>query len=65
MATEELRTAGKPAKIMLSTETQTLPPGFDRVAEVRAAITDADGTEIPRANDLISFAVSGPGEIAS
>jgi beta-galactosidase len=63
MATEELRTAGKPAKIMLSTETQTLRPGFDHVAEVRAEITDANGVEIPRANDLISFTISGPGEI--
>jgi beta-galactosidase len=65
MATDELRTAGRPAKIMLSTETEALPPGFDHVAEVRAKITDANGTELPRANDLISFTLSGPGEIAA
>jgi beta-galactosidase len=65
VATDELRTAGKPAKVMLSTETQTLPPGFDHVAEVRAEVTDANGIEMPRANDLISFRVSGPGEIAA
>ena len=65
IATDELRTAGKPAKIVLSTETQTLSPGFDHVAEVRAEITDAGGVEIPRANDLISFTVSGPGEIVA
>jgi beta-galactosidase len=64
-ATDELRTAGKPAKIILSTETVTLPPGFDHVAEVRAKITDANDTELPRANDLISFTLSGPGEIAA
>ncbi|HEV2327798.1 MAG TPA: glycoside hydrolase family 2 TIM barrel-domain containing protein [Verrucomicrobiae bacterium] len=65
VATDELHTVGKPAKIMLFTETQTLSPGFDYVAEVRAEITDANGIEIPRANDLISFTVSGPGEIAA
>jgi beta-galactosidase len=64
-ATDELRTAGKPAKIMLSTETKSLSPGFDSVAIVRAKITDADGVEIPRANDLISFQISGPGIIAA
>lgn len=62
-ATDELRTAGKPAKILLSTETQTLSPGFDHVAEVRAEVTDADGIEIPRAIDLLSFTVAGSGEI--
>ena len=65
VATDKLRTAGKPAQIILSTETKTLAPGFDNVAIVRAKITDADGTEIPRANDLISFQVSGPGVVAA
>lgn len=64
-ATDELRTAGKPAKIILSTGTKTLSPGFDNVAIIRAKITDADGIEIPRAQDLITFAVSGGGQIAA
>jgi len=65
VATDELRTAGKPAKIVLSTETKTLAPGFDNVAIVRAKITDADGVEIPNAKELISFNVSEPGVIAA
>jgi beta-galactosidase len=65
VATHELRTAGKPDKTVLATETQTLPPGFDHVAELRAEIIDANGVEIPRANDLISFSISGPGEIVA
>ncbi len=65
VATDELRTAGKPAKIILSIETKTLAPGFDNVAIVRAKIADANGVEIPRAKDLISFKVSGPGVIAA
>jgi beta-galactosidase len=65
VATDELRTAGRPAKILLSTETKTLPPGWDNVALVRARIVDAKGVEIPRADDLVSFAISGPGVIAA
>ncbi len=65
VATDELRTAGKPAKIILTTETKNLSPGWDNVAEVRATITDADGVEIPRAGDLISFALTGPGKIVA
>ena len=65
VATDELRTAGKPAKIVLSTKTKTLSPGFDGVAIVRAKITDADGIAIPRADDLITFQVSGSGVIAA
>jgi beta-galactosidase len=49
----------------LTTETTILSPGFDSVAMVRAKITDADGREIPRAGDLISFNDSGPGVIAA
>jgi beta-galactosidase len=65
VATGELRTAGKPVKIVLSTETQKLSPGWDNVAFVRAKIVDASGIEIPRADDLISFNISGPGVIAA
>jgi beta-galactosidase len=32
---------------------------------VRAKIADKDGIEIPTANDLVSFEISGPGEIAA
>jgi beta-galactosidase len=65
VATNELVTAGAPAKIILSTETKTLAPGFDNVAMVRAKITDANGVKIPHAGDLISFKISGSGAIAA
>ena len=64
-ATDELRTAGKAEKIVLSTETKQLAPGFDSVALVRARIVDANGVTVPRADDLISFTISGPGVIAA
>jgi beta-galactosidase len=65
VAAAELVTAGKPVEIVLATETKKLSPGFDDVALVRAKIVDAQGIEIPRANDLISFKLSGPGVIAA
>ncbi len=64
LASDELRTTGKAAKIILSTETKKLSPGFDEVAVVRARIVDANGITVPRADDLVSFNVSGPGVIA-
>jgi beta-galactosidase len=65
VATDELKTAGAPAKILLTTETRQLSPGFDNLAIVRATITDASGVPVPNANDLVSFSISGPGEIAA
>lgn len=62
---DELRTAGKPAKIVLTSETQRLAPGFDNVAIVRAEVVDAKGVRVPRADDLISFKITGPGAIAA
>ena len=65
LATDELRTAGPPAQIILTTGTKTLTPDWNEVATVRAIIADAAGVEIPRAGDLISFSVSDPGTIAA
>lgn len=64
VATDELMTAGKPLKIILSTETKALSPGFENVAIVRAKVTDRNGVQVPSANDLLSFHISGAGEIA-
>ena len=65
VATDELRTAGKAVKIVLSTETGKLSPTWDDVAVVRVTIVDANGIIVPRADDLVSFKISGPGVIAA
>ena len=64
-ATDELRTAGQPAKIILTTTAKKLSTGFDSVAMVRATIVDAKGITVPRASDLIAFNVSRNGVIAA
>ena len=65
VTSDELRTAGKAARIELKTQNQQLKTSWDDVAIVRATIVDADGIPVPRADDLISFQVSGPGVIAA
>jgi beta-galactosidase len=64
-ASAELKTAGKPAKVKLETTAQKLFADFDSVAHVRAVITDDQGVEVPTATDMVTFKVSGPGEIAA
>jgi beta-galactosidase len=64
-ATEELRTAGAPAAIKLETRDAAMGTSWNDVAMVRATIVDAQGVPVPRADNLISFSVSGPGMIAA
>jgi len=64
-AAYELITAGKAEKIALSTDPGSLGTSFDDVTFVKASITDANGVEVPGANDMVSFTVTGPGVIAA
>jgi beta-galactosidase len=65
VVTQELRTAGKAAAILLTTDSSRLTPDWDEVAFVQAAIVDQNGVLVPDAADLVSFAVTGPGAIAA
>ena len=65
VATHELRTAGPAAKIVLSADQPRLASTWDQVCFVRAMVTDANGITVPSAQDLIQFAVTGPGKIAA
>lgn len=65
VASEELRTAGAPDKIHLSVSNAKLVNNWDDVVFVRAAVVDRAGTEVPSANNSITFSISGPGIIAA
>ncbi len=65
VATEELRTAGAPAKIVLATNRARLSLSFDDVAVVTALIVDAQGAVVPGASYGISFSVKGPGAVVA
>jgi beta-galactosidase len=63
VATDELRTAGAPAKIVLSSNQEKLGTDWDSVANVTATVVDAQGVPVPGANNLIGFVLTGPGTL--
>lgn len=65
VATHELRTAGKSAKIILAADSTKLAADWDDVCCVTAAIADENGIQNPKTNDLIGFKITGPGVIAA
>ena len=65
VATYELRTAGPPARIVLTADRQRIAPSWDDVSYVTATVVDKDGVIVPNARDLISFTLEGPGVIAA
>ncbi len=65
VATDKLRTAGAPAKIILQAGSPAVAPGFDDVDRITATIVDAQGVIIPRARDQITFTIAGSGVIAA
>ena len=64
-ATDELVTAGAPAKIILTTNRKEIADDWDSVAFARAEVVDKDGILVPHASNLISFQISGPGVVAA
>jgi beta-galactosidase len=64
-ATQSLRTAGRPARIMLSADQENLSPVFDQVSFIRATVVDSHGVTVPDADNLITFHISGPGFVAA
>lgn len=65
VATHELRTAGKPAKIILTADRSRVAPTWDDVSYITAKIVDENGVLVPNANDLVLFSVAGPGAVAA
>lgn len=65
VAEYELKTAGKPAKVVLSTDRSGITNDWNDVVFVTATVTDADGVVVPTANDLIEFRAKGAGKIAA
>ncbi|MDN5288294.1 MAG: hypothetical protein JWR38_4568 [Mucilaginibacter sp.] len=62
---EELKTAGKPAKIALAVDRPIINNNWDDAAYVTATIVDADGVPCPQADNIISFSLTGPGVITA
>jgi beta-galactosidase len=62
---DELKTAGKAAKIVLSADRTKLGNAWDDVVYITAKVTDEAGVLVPRADQQISFEVSGSGAIVA
>jgi beta-galactosidase len=61
VSTEEIKTAGKPAKIILSADRGSIRADGDDLSFVTAKIVDASGNPVPDADNLIRFSLNGPG----
>ena len=65
VAKDELKTAGAPARIVLSADRTRVAPVWDDVVQITAKVVDENGVLVPTANNLVSFAVTGPGFVAA
>jgi beta-galactosidase len=65
VATQEVRTAGAPARIVLVPDRERLSADGDDVSFVTVRVEDADGTLCPTADTLVRFAVEGPGRVVA
>jgi beta-galactosidase len=64
VAVDELKTAGKPTRIILSVDTPTIVANGMDLAYVTATVVDAKGVIVPDANNDIQFSVEGVGTLA-
>ncbi len=60
-----LRTAGPATKLTLSDDCGEVLPAWDDVVCVRTFVEDDAGNLVPMANNLVTFTISGPGEIVA
>ena len=65
VATHELRTAGKAARLALSADRPEIAPEWDDTCYVEATVVDENGVPVPAASDRIAFQIEGPGRIAA
>lgn len=63
VATDELKTAGKPSRVELVADRRQISPGWDEVVFVTATIVDDQGVRCPQSQDTLAFTVAGPGTI--
>ena len=64
-ATDTKKTVGNAAKLVLTADRSNIKGDGLDLSFVTAAVVDANGDIVPRASNSISFAITGPGVIAS
>ncbi len=61
---KEIKTAGKPAKIMLEADRSQIKADGCDLSFITVKVLDQEGTLVPRADNLINFEIQGEGAIA-
>lgn len=61
--TQEVKTAGKAAKILLSADRSQIKADADDLSFVKVTILDKDGNIVPRADNMVKFKIVGEGKI--
>ena len=64
-ATDEVKTAGEPAKLKLEPDRNTISADGKDLSFVTVTVTDKNGLTSPRADNQIHFDIEGPGEIVA
>jgi beta-galactosidase len=64
-ATDEMKTAGAPAKLELEPDRDLIRADSRDLSFVSVTVTDKDGLMVPRADNRIHFDIDGPGEIVA
>jgi beta-galactosidase len=65
VATKSLRTVGPAKKVRLTVDRATIRADRNDLAYVTVEITDASGSVLPDASNLVHFKLTGPGELAA
>jgi len=65
VASEELKTAGAPSKIILKADRPVISKNSDDVSYISVSLTDENGIVCPNSDKLITFTISEPGTIAA
>jgi beta-galactosidase len=65
VATQELKTAGKPTRLIFTADKPTTPltPDWNDARYVTATLVDAAGTRIPDSITVVRFSTSGPASV--
>ena len=61
--TKEIKTAGKPAKIILTADRNNIKADGNDLSFITAKVIDAKGNVVPDADNLIEFTAKGEGEV--
>jgi beta-galactosidase len=64
VASQEVKTAGAPARIVLSPDRPVVAADGEDVSFVTVRVEDKDGNLCPMADNLVKFRLEGPGSIA-